>query len=71
MTCPLGRPDAAQAPVFCRIPVRSLSDRRCTRILMHLPALDDTDRYLRFGCAASDAQLAQYADAVDFSRDER
>lgn len=38
---------------------------------MHLPALDDTDRYLRFGCAASDAQLAQYADAVDFSRDER
>ena len=64
------RPDAARVPAFCRIPVRSLSDRHRARILMHLLALTETDRYLRFGYAASDAQLAQYADTIDFSRDE-
>ena len=64
------RPDASRAPAFYPIPVRSLSDRHRARILMHLLALTETDRYLRFGYAASDAQLAQYADTIDFSSDE-
>jgi len=64
------RPDASRAPAFYPIPVRSLSDRHRARILMHLLALTESDRYLRFGYAASDAQLAQYADTIDFSSDE-
>lgn len=67
---PSQRPDAATVPPFCRIPVRSLSDRHRARILMHLLALAAPDRYLRFGYAATDAQLAHYADNIDFSRDE-
>jgi RimJ/RimL family protein N-acetyltransferase len=35
-----------------------------------LLALSEADRHLRFGYAASDAQLAHYADLIDFSRDE-
>lgn len=64
------RPGAARMPPFCRIPVRSLSDRHRARILIHLLALTAPDRFLRFGYAASDAQLAHYADTIDFSRDE-
>ena len=33
-------------------------------------ALATADRYLRFGYAASDAQLAHYVELIDFSRDE-
>jgi GNAT superfamily N-acetyltransferase len=33
-------------------------------------ALPEHDRYLRFGYAASDAQIARYADAIDFAQDE-
>ncbi len=36
----------------------------------HLLALDAADRYLRFGCAASDAQVNAYVDHIDFVRDE-
>ena len=61
---------AKPAPLFCRVPVRSLSDRHRARILMHLLALTVSDRFLRFGYAASDAQLAYYVDTIDFSRDE-
>lgn len=52
------------------VPVRSLSERHRPRILAHLLALPAEDRYLRFGYAASDAQVARYADLIDFARDE-
>jgi GNAT superfamily N-acetyltransferase len=51
-------------------PVRSLGDRHRPRILAHLLALDLRDRYLRFGHAASDGQIARYVDQVDFEQDE-
>jgi RimJ/RimL family protein N-acetyltransferase len=64
-------PDRAPAPAPLRwVPVRSLSERHRPRILAHLLALPAEDRYLRFGYAASDAQVARYADLIDFSRDE-
>lgn len=62
-------PDAPTPP-FRWVPIRSLSERHRPRILAHLMALPDGDRYLRFGYAASDAQLSHYADLIDFSRDE-
>jgi len=52
------------------VPVRSLSERHRPRILAHLLALPAEDRYLRFGYAASDPQVARYADLIDFTRDE-
>ena len=33
-------------------------------------ALDERDRYLRFGYPATDAQISKYVDSIDFERDE-
>ena len=52
------------------VPIRSLAPRHRERILAHLVALDEHSRYLRFGYAATDAQLSQYVDRLDFERDE-
>jgi GNAT superfamily N-acetyltransferase len=52
------------------VPVRSLAERHRHRILAHLLALPEHDRYLRFGYAASDAQVARYTDLIDFAHDE-
>lgn len=59
-----------RAPRFNWIPVRSLAPRHRPRILAHLMALEPADRYLRFGYAAADQQLATYVDSLDFERDE-
>jgi ribosomal protein S18 acetylase RimI-like enzyme len=61
--------DAVERP-FRWVPIRSLSERHRPRILTHLMTLPEDDRYLRFGYAASDAQLAHYTDLIDFSHDE-
>jgi len=52
------------------VPIRSLGPRHRRRILDHLVALDERARYLRFGFAATDSQLAHYVDRIDFDRDE-
>jgi ribosomal protein S18 acetylase RimI-like enzyme len=58
------------ASAWSWVPIRSLGARHRERILAHLLALDEHARYLRFGFAATDAQLAQYVDRIDFDRDE-
>ena len=52
------------------VPVRSLGQRHRERILAHLTELGESDRYLRFGYAAADAQLTRYVDLIDFEHDE-
>lgn len=52
------------------VPTRSLGARHRDRIMSHLIGLDETDRYLRFGYPASDAQIGKYVDTLDFARDE-
>jgi RimJ/RimL family protein N-acetyltransferase len=47
-----------------------LTSRHRDRVRAHLLALDEHDRYLRFGFAAADAQINHYADTIDFERDE-
>jgi RimJ/RimL family protein N-acetyltransferase len=64
-----GRPPAGQ-PRLHWVPIRSLAERHRPRILAHLTALPEHDRYLRFGYAAADAQIARYTDLIDFARDE-
>jgi len=63
---------AASKPAFGFrwVPIRSLADRHRTRILAHLLALGERDRYLRFGYAASDEQVARYVEQLDFDHDE-
>ena len=51
-------------------PIRSLGPNHRERIRSHLQALDQSDRYLRFGYAASDAQIEAYATGLDLERDE-
>lgn len=52
------------------VPIRSLGPRHRDRIVHHLLALDETDRYLRFGYPANDAQISKYVDLLDFEQDE-
>jgi GNAT superfamily N-acetyltransferase len=52
------------------VPIRSLGPRHRDRIFSHLAALDERSRYLRFGYAASDAQIHRYVDMIDFEQDE-
>ena len=52
------------------VPIRSLGPRHRERIAAHLMALDVSDRYLRFGYPASDAQMSKYVDMLDFEQDE-
>lgn len=56
------------APVV--IPIRSLGPRHRERIAVHLMALDEYDRYLRFGYAANDEQIQRYVAGLDFDRDD-
>ena len=52
------------------VPIRSLSARQRVRVANHLNALGESDRYLRFGYPATDAQISKYVDSLDFERDE-
>jgi GNAT superfamily N-acetyltransferase len=47
-----------------------LGPRHRERITTHLLALDVSDRYLRFGYPATDAQMSKYVDMLDFEQDE-
>jgi len=49
--------------------IRRLGERHRGRIARHLQALDERDRYLRFGYLANDTQIQAYVDTLDFERD--
>lgn len=63
-----GAAGASRASVL--VPIRSLGPSHRDRIAHHLLALEPRDRYLRFGYAASDAQVQHYVGHLDFERDE-
>lgn len=58
------------APLPFAVPIRSLGPSQRERIARHLLALDEHDRYLRFGYLPRDEQIRQYVDGLDFERDE-
>jgi GNAT superfamily N-acetyltransferase len=77
MTLPADRPATTPATnsqdpatAWTWVPIRSLAPRHHGRIAAHLLALDQSDRYLRFGYPASDAQIVKYVDTLDFEQDE-
>jgi len=57
-------------PNWSWVPIRSLGPRHRERITAHLLSLEVSDRYLRFGYAATDAQISKYVDMLDFEQDE-
>ena len=64
---------AHQSPTLCdavMVPIRTLSESDRPGILTHLLALDNADRYLRFGHAASDEHVSAYVGGLNFNRDE-
>ena len=63
-------PDSTLTPSWTWVPIRSLGPRHRERIAAHLLALGASDRYLRFGYPASDAQISKYVDMLDFEQDE-
>lgn len=62
--------ETAAKPAPLLVPIRSLGPSHRERIARHLLALDERDRFLRFGYAANDAQIRRYSDSLDFERDE-
>ncbi|NMM82722.1 GNAT family N-acetyltransferase [Acidovorax sp. SRB_14] len=60
----------AAAKIALVVPIRSLGPTYRERIAAHLLALDDSDRYLRFGYAANNEQIRRYVEQLDFERDE-
>jgi RimJ/RimL family protein N-acetyltransferase len=52
------------------VPIRSLGPSHRGRISAHLLALDEHDRYFRFGYTATDEQVERYVTGLDFERDE-
>jgi len=52
------------------VPIRSIGTSHRERIATHLMALDEQDRYLRFGYAATDEQIRRYVEGLDFERDD-
>jgi len=65
-----GSAPPAARPGRTWVPIRSLGPRHRERIAAHLVGLDERSRYLRFGYAASDAQIRRYVDTLDFEFDE-
>lgn len=63
-------PAPAATPNWTWVPIRSLGPRHRARITAHLLALDVSDRFLRFGYPATDAQISKYVDMLDFEQDE-
>ncbi len=60
----------AHASQWSWVPIRSLGPRHHDRIVAHLLSLEESDRYLRFGYPATDAQIARFVDTLDFDQDE-
>jgi GNAT superfamily N-acetyltransferase len=53
-----------------KVPIRALSVSHAHQIAQHLKALSTADRYLRFGCSASDEMIQRYVSGLNFDRDE-
>lgn len=60
--------EVTRTPVV--VPIRSLGPSHRERIATHLLALEDHDRYLRFGYAATDEQIRRYVTGLDFDNDD-
>ena len=63
-------PERTPTAASAAVPIRSIGRSHAASIQAHLLALTPHDRYLRFGYAANDEQIARYVDKLNFGRDE-
>lgn len=63
-------PERTPTTAGTTVPIRSMGRSHAESIQAHLLALTPHDRYLRFGYAANDEQIARYVDKLNFGRDE-
>ena len=61
---------AMRAPDAVMIPITPLESDHRDAIKLHMLNLDEHDRYLRFGYAATDEHITRYIESLDFDRDE-
>ena len=61
---------AVRMPEVVMVPIAPLEAEHLDAIKAHMLALDEHDRYLRFGYAATDAHIQRYVESLDFERDE-
>ena len=66
-TLRIDQPGARIPPL---VPIRAIGAGYRPQICIHLLALNERDRYLRFGYVATDSQVRQYVDSIDFHRDQ-
>lgn len=52
------------------IPIRILSEKHRPKMIAHLQGLGAQDRYLRFGYPATDEQIENYVNHLNFERDD-
>ena len=52
------------------LPIKSLGPQHRERMCAHLLALDEGDRYLRFGYPAGDVQIRRYVDSINLACDD-
>jgi len=52
------------------IPIRILNEKHRPKILAHLQSLGAQDRYLRFGYPATNEQIENYVNKLNFERDD-
>jgi GNAT superfamily N-acetyltransferase len=64
-----GSRDAGAAEEKFTVRVKELSERDRRRLLMHLLALDDSDRLLRFGTVLPDELITRYVQKMNLARD--
>ena len=63
--------ELAEKPVaLMGVAINSLGKAQSKRIKQHLKSLGIHDRYMRFGYSASDEQIDDYVDQLDFDRDD-
>jgi RimJ/RimL family protein N-acetyltransferase len=63
-------PDAKTRALSRWVPIRSLKQRHQAKMLAHLLALGEDDRYMRFGHHASDEQIEHYVKSLRFGHDQ-
>ncbi len=61
--------DAGMRAKRAWVAIRNLGPHHRTRMLAHLLVLNEPDRLLRFGQAATDEQIRHYVEHIDFERD--
>jgi GNAT superfamily N-acetyltransferase len=52
------------------IPIRILNEKHRPKMIAHLQSLGAQDRYLRFGYPATDEQIENYVNKLNFERDD-